>query len=254
MGGRTVSMPRHPARLDASSDRDRTAANDRVDGHASMARHPAEIRAQLGVPATARLVVGWVGPVDRRSGVVDLVEAAAICDEGVAVLIPAAGPDHSLVMDQADAFDLLHRIRFVPVAGEDGANPARSRHHACPSILAAADVIVVSSSRRRAARRQALASLAAARAQAIPVITRGIVPDPLGTARWAVRPGDPGLLARLLTELVASPALLLPTAPPVQAAKPARSLGGRRPWFTVVPGPRTLRAWLLAPGRPQTTP
>jgi hypothetical protein len=170
-----------------------------------------EARIALGVAADASLVVGWAGPLDHRSGILDLIEAAAICDDGVVLVVPVR-TGHEQVVDQADARELLHRVRFTPAAPPGRPGPAGFDAFAA-TAFAAVDVLLVPPPRHRAEWGYFEAANAWAEANAVPCIRLGASRPAqanalVGWTSWTIRAGDSGLLARLLGVIAARPDLL----------------------------------------------
>jgi len=171
----------------------------------------AEARIALGVAADASLVVGWAGSLDHRSGILDLIEAAAICDDGIVVVVPVR-TGHEQVADQADARELLHRVHFAPAVPPGRPGPAMPDAFAA-TAFAAVDVLLVPPPRHRAERGYFEAANAWAEANAIPCIRLGASRPAqanalAGWTSWSIRAGDSGLLARLLSVIAARPDML----------------------------------------------
>ncbi len=155
-----------------------------------------EARRLLQLPATTALVVGWAGPLDGRSGVIDLLEAVAACDD-VAVVIALGQPGVQDIADRADALEILPQIRFAPPEAEHAA-------------LAGIDALILAPPRDARERTFCLSNIALAQTHAIPVIHADLpeLIELAGPGGWPLPPGDPALLARLFNELAAQPALL----------------------------------------------
>jgi len=182
-----------------------------VPSHSGRRAARGEARIALGMAADASLVVGWAGPLDHRSGILDLIEAAAICDDGVVVVVPVR-TGHEQVADQADARELLHRVHFAPVAPP--VRPGRAMPDAfAASAFAAVDVLLVPPPRHRAERGYFEAANAWAEANAVPCIRLGASRPAqanvsVSWTSWSIRAGDSGLLARLLSVIAARPEML----------------------------------------------
>jgi glycosyltransferase involved in cell wall biosynthesis len=234
--------------------------------------HPnaTDARRLLHIADDTRLVIGWAGPLDTRAHIADLLEAVALCEIDVVVVIPAAGAFHQDVLDRADALEILHRVRFA--APQLAPNSAKRRRTALtdrpdltafPHLLAAADTLIVAPSNDAFDRAAILRTVELAHIHAIPVIHpdgRDIA-DLVGKGGWTAPFGDPALFARLFDALHACPKLLQTAAaaaaanaftrhsPEAAAAELARALSAAaHPANRAAEGPVSL-ALLRQPGR-----
>jgi glycosyltransferase involved in cell wall biosynthesis len=175
----------------------------------------AEARRLLHIAPETRVVIGWAGPLRIRSQIADLMEAVALCERDVVVVIPAAGPFYQDLLDHADALEILHRIRFAapqsaPNLATRGRAATRPDLTAFPHLLAAVDTLIVAPSDDEFDRAAILRTVELAHIHAIPVIHPDDpdITDLVGDGGWTAPFGDPALLARLFDELHACPALL----------------------------------------------
>lgn len=181
-------------------------------------------RRLLHIPGNRKPVLGWAGPLDTRSHVIDLLEAVALCSRDVIVVIPAVGAAYQDVLDRADALEILDRIRFV-TAEQPGATLAeRPDLSAFPTLLAAVDALLVAPPESPLDRACGLRTIELAHTHAIPVIHPGCpdMVDMVGNGGWQVPFGDPALLARLFEELHLRPELLQAAASAAAASALAR--------------------------------
>lgn len=155
-------------------------------------------------------VIGWAGPLDTKSHVSDLLEAIALCEREVIVIIPATGPFYQDVLDRADALEILHRVRFVAPEHSGAVMDERPDLSAFPTMIAAVDALLVSPPSSALDRACSLRSVEFAHIHSIPVIHSGLrdIADLIGDGGWQVPFGDPALLARLFDALTARPRLL----------------------------------------------
>ena len=91
-------------------------------------------RAQLGLPATSR-VIASVGHLIPRKGH-ELVIAALASVPDTTLLIAGSGPEEGALKALASRLGLDHRVRFL----------GQLAHHALPTVYGASDVLVLASS------------------------------------------------------------------------------------------------------------
>jgi glycosyltransferase involved in cell wall biosynthesis len=157
----------------------------------SAERSADEVRAELGLAPSEPLVV-LVGRLHPQKDIATLIEAAALLDPAVQVVVVGEGPQRTDLEDRIDALGLRHRVRLIG---------ARDR---AADYQAAADVVVMCS---------VWEGFGLVVAEALhlgrPVVatTVGPVPEMVidGVTGRLVAPSDPPGLASAITDLLADP-------------------------------------------------
>ena len=169
-----------------------------------------EAKRLLDLECDVSLVLGWAGPADMGSDILDVFEALAACQLKVALVIVASGGARQDLIDRADALEILDRIRFVsphPAGPGERSAPSLAEQ---PILSGAIDAMLLGLPRNRFDRIAAVKNVEFAQVQGIPVIypQHPEFAEVVGAGGWAVPRSDPGLLARLMTTLSRLPALV----------------------------------------------
>ena len=169
-----------------------------------------EARRLLQLGPEFPLVLGWAGPADMGSGILDVLEAMAACEPAVALVLVASGRARQDITDRADALEILDRIAFVaPHSDRGGRRPAPCLAEQ-PAMAGAISALVLGPPRDRSERIAAIKNIEFAQVHSVPIIYPhdAEFAEIVGPGGWAVPACDPGLLARLLTTLCRLPAVV----------------------------------------------
>ncbi len=153
---------------------------------------PAPLRAELGIPADARVAVG-VGGLERRKGFDVLVTALAhAADPGLHVVLAGEGPDRAALRARAESLGVADRVHLLGQRADVAA------------VLAASNVFVLSS--RSEGMSVAMLEAVTARRPVVSTDVGGawdvLAPrEGRPAAGWIVPPDDAPALAAALTEV-----------------------------------------------------
>lgn len=163
-----------------------------ANGLRLRAAPPAPLRAELGIPEGAPLLLG-VGGLERKKGFDMAVEALARLDPGVHLVIAGDGSQRDALRARAEALGVGGRLHLLGNRAD------------VPSLLAACDVYLLSS--RREGMAVAMLEAVAARRPVVAAEVGGVwealaprAGRPLGG--WIVPPNDTPALAGALREVV----------------------------------------------------
>jgi glycosyltransferase involved in cell wall biosynthesis len=158
----------------------------------------ASLRARHGFDA-GRPVVMFLGTIQPYKGVLDLIEAMALLENGEAVLALVGVADDPHGREAVAQGERLLGARFRSF----GMQPFAS----VPEFLAAADIVVIPQRKTLATVGQMPAKLFDAMAMARPVVATAIsdIPAALEGCGWVVEPGSPEPLAAAIDEVLSDP-------------------------------------------------
>lgn len=162
-----------------------------VDTELFVPRNRADCRQKLGVEG---FIVGYAGRLVAEKGLGDLVEALALCDASVQLILVGSGPFEADLKAQISALKLENRVRFL------GARPLEE----LPLIFGALDVLVLPSRTTSSWKEQFGRVLIEAGACEIPVIgsDSGAIPEVIGEGDDAMGLVFPETDARALAEAI----------------------------------------------------
>lgn len=211
-----VSRPIHQRLLTIGFAPERVHLIPNAFAAAGTVRSRDAARAELGLPAGAR-VIGWVGRLSREKGADVLLDALArISDSGVTVGVVGDGACRSELEAHASRLGVGQRVRWLGLVPDAGA------------LVTAFDLFVLSSRTEGTP-----IALLEAMAAGIPVVATAVggVPDVV-TAREAilVPAEDPEALARGIEQAFADPAEAAVRA--TAAARRLASNYGVGPWVS----------------------
>jgi glycosyltransferase involved in cell wall biosynthesis len=147
-------------------------------------------RSELGVQG---FMVGYVGRLVEEKGLLDLLEAAALCPSPVNLLFVGSGPLLPMLQSRSRELGIEARTHFMPAC------PAAE----LPRIMNALDVLALPSRTTPRWKEQFGRVLIEAGACGIPVIgsDSGAIPDVVGSAGLIVPERNPAALAKAITSL-----------------------------------------------------
>lgn len=169
-----------------------------------------DARCSLAIGSDVVLVLGWAGPANIRSGILDVFEAISASQANVVLVIAASGRRQQDLIDRADALEILDQIRFVtPLRPETGRHTAMDLAGQ-PMMAGAIGILLLGPSHDRADRSATIKNVEFAQVNGVPIIypQHLELADIVGPGGWAVPPADPSMLARLITTLCHFPNLL----------------------------------------------
>jgi glycosyltransferase involved in cell wall biosynthesis len=189
-----------------------------ANGLRLRAAQPGPLRAELGIPQGAPLLLG-IGGLERKKGFDLLVAALARQDRDVHLVLAGDGPERAALRAQAEALDMGGRVHFLGNRSD------------VPALLAACDAYVLSS--RREGMAVAMLEAVAARRPVVAAEVGGVwealAPRhgrPAGG--WIVPPDDASALGGTLRELVE----LLRTDPAAVRVRVEEAAWRLEHWFT----------------------
>ena len=144
-------------------------------------------------------VAGYVGRMVEAKGLMDIVEAAALCPSEVNLLFVGSGDFQGAIEKRAAELGLVGRLRFLP---------PRAMHE-LPEAMNAMDTLLLVSRTTRTWKEQFGRVIVEAHACSTPVIgsDSGGIPEVVGEGGVIVPEKDPASLAEALTRLCRNPDL-----------------------------------------------
>jgi glycosyltransferase involved in cell wall biosynthesis len=142
-------------------------------------------------------VAGYIGRLVEEKGLMDAVEALALCPPKVQLLLVGEGPFEEALRSRVRELSKSEQVRFLP------AQPLEK----LPEIMNAIDVLVLPSRTTPSWKEQFGRVIIEAHACATPVIgsDSGAIPDVVGEAGLIVSEQNPAALAQALRELLEQP-------------------------------------------------
>ncbi|HET6374329.1 MAG TPA: glycosyltransferase [Candidatus Polarisedimenticolia bacterium] len=156
--------------------------------HPATLEDRAELRSEMGLDTSSRLLVGFVGRFSEEKGVADLIEAMdAVAAPGISLAMMGDGPLAGRALAAAATRPWL---KILPP--RDQAGVAR--------FMRALDLLAVPSRTTSSWEEQFGLVLVEAMACGLPIVasTSGAIPEVLGSAGWIFREGDVSELAGCL--------------------------------------------------------
>jgi glycosyltransferase involved in cell wall biosynthesis len=143
-------------------------------------------------------VVGYVGRLVERKGLIDAVDAISRCPEGVNLLLVGSGPQQVELEARARELGASHRVRFIPGMALEQV----------PRVINALDVMVLPSRTVPTWKEQFGRVIIEAHACGVPVIgsDSGAIPEVIGPGGMTFPEGQPAALAEAIGALAADPA------------------------------------------------
>jgi glycosyltransferase involved in cell wall biosynthesis len=150
-------------------------------------------------PQTEGFVVGYVGRLLERKGVLDLVEAVAKLPEHARLLLVGDGDLRPHIERQVRKLGIEHRVEMLPAVGSTEV----------PAVLHRLDVLVLPSRTTRSWKEQFGRILIEAMSCSVPVVgsSSGEIPNVVGDAGLIVPEGDVEALRAALDRLLNEPSL-----------------------------------------------
>ncbi len=149
-----------------------------------------ECRSNLSVKG---FTVGYIGRLVEEKGLLDMVEALALCDDDVNMLFVGSGPAQETLLHRAGELNVAARVRVI------GAKPLEE----LPEVMNALDALALVSRTTARWKEQFGRVIIEAHACGVPVIgsDSGAIPEVVGGGGLIVPEADPPALARAIERL-----------------------------------------------------